>query len=114
MKVMKESKAQIVAQVRNDIAKQYNKKLKENQGIIDSLSKKSIECLRENGVLKENNKMLTEKVKQLEEWNERLLEFMDSDNPKEKFEEYLKIENSKCELNNFILRYSKYLDMFHF
>ena len=79
---MKETKKQIKAQLINEIARKYDKRLAEQvennnrwRTMYSGLSKTNDELRKENRELKEKNEELEEKVKQYEDWVERMQEF---------------------------------------
>ena len=95
---MKETKKQIVAQTINKMSAQYNAKLKAVHKQNDELKSKCSVLYNENKSLKENLAEANEKIRQYEDWIQRLQEFMDM--PESMRQEYVeKHKKDKAELN---------------
>ena len=94
----KETKKQIVAQAINKVSAQYNAKLKTFQKQNEELKSKCSTLYNENKSLKENLAEANEKIRQYEDWIQRLQEFMDM--PESMRQEYVeKHKKDKAELN---------------
>ena len=81
---MKETKKQIIARTRNEVAKAYNDKIKNLEARNKRLSDDFVEMARKNRDLRNSVEELNEKISQYEDWINRLQEFCNlSDNERE-------------------------------
>lgn len=114
-----ESQKQIRARLTNEISKQYKKKYEDTIQIYnDRIQKlcKSLDVLHEKyDALMERNNELGEKVRQYEDWNERLLEFMDlpKDERKQKFQEYQTERETEGMMGNLLCMFNKYFSLLY-
>lgn len=81
---MKETKKQIIARIRNEVAKAYNDKIKDLEARNKRLLDDFVEMARKNRDLRNSVEELNEKISQYEDWINRLQEFCNlSDNERE-------------------------------
>ena len=111
----KQTKRQIIEQIRNKIVHTYASRIEELENRIKELSKNSFDLLIENRKLKNENEQYKEKIAQYEDWIYRLQEFMDMPNElrNEKFNEYISKKNSDEALNNLIRKFGHYFSLFN-
>ena len=112
---MKETRSQIKAQITNELSKKFKEKY-ENQveyfkGEVGKLRRRNETLLSQNQKLHDENKELKDRVDQLEDWNGRIMEFMDMPDGKEKFKEFVKNEKSKRQLTDYMLGLSHVTSM---
>lgn len=112
---MKETRSQIKAQITNELSKKFKERY-ENQveyfkGEASKLRRRNEELLKQNQKLHDENAALKDKVDQLENWNERIMEFMEMPDSKEKFREFVENEKQKRQLNDYMLGLSHVTSM---
>lgn len=76
---MKPTKKQIEAEIRRKMAASYNSHIESLKKRIDIWADRATELAGECDLLKIENASLKEQIRQYEDWNERLMEFMDMD-----------------------------------
>lgn len=72
---MKESRKQIAAQVRNEVARGYAQRVASLEEDNKQLRAKYLAAVKERGEIKEENARLKDKLAQYEDWIERMQEF---------------------------------------
>ena len=75
----KDSRKQIIEQTRNSVSKDYHRKIEELKARIRYLSEENESFIRKYYEARHGADSLREKVSQLEDWNRRLMEYMDMD-----------------------------------
>lgn len=103
---MKQNKKQIVANVRNEVAKNYNKRIEELRTENKKYWNELQSAWRETSELKHKVEELEEKLREKDDWIERLQEFCNlSDEDRKKAIEKYKtdLENDK-KFNNWLDR----------
>ena len=76
---MKPTKKQIEAEIRRKLSASYNSHIESLKKRIDIWANRATELAGECDLLKIENASLKEQIRQYEDWNERLIEFMDMD-----------------------------------
>ena len=110
---MKETRKQIVEQTRNEVAKAYNKRVKELEIVNARLSNENFNLSKENRILKSKNLELEDKVNSLNDWIERLQEFVAL--PEDARQQYIAKFNAEKQLNEAMGVYTRMFDrLFHF
>lgn len=75
----KESRKQIIEQTRNCVARTYTREIERLKGRCETLFADKVEAVRQRDKALREVAELREKVEQLEDWNRRLMEYMDMD-----------------------------------
>ena len=108
---MKKTPNQIREELRRQIAKQHNDEIENLKRLKDYAWEQFKEIDKEACQLKKENNELKEKVAQLEDWNRRLMEFMDMNDEERKaaIQEY----QTNAELSDLCNNYlGKYIQLF--
>lgn len=106
---MKKTPNQIREELRRQMAKNYNNDLENLRGLLKKQQLISNDYWQRYQRAKSENDELKEKVKQFEDWNNRLMEFMNmSDEDRVAYVENLK---KTKELNDIIKRFRFYGDL---
>lgn len=110
---MKETRKQIVEQTRNEVARQYNTKVKELEERLKNLSSEYAELSKKFYQVKCERDEAVDKVKEYEDWNNRLMEFMDM--PADAREKALEQERAKFAVNtkleNMLGLYDRFMNL---
>lgn len=103
----RQSKKQIKAQVTNEIRNKYFKIIEGKNKDISRLAQRCLNLQKQNEELVNKNLKLKEQLEKYEDWNRRLLEFMDMDSDSR--EEAITQYRTSKELND---RFSSILGMY--
>lgn len=104
---MKQTKKEIEETVKNKIHRQYKDKMENYQARIDRLAKELETESRRRIEAQSKVEELEEKVRQYEDWNNRLQEYMDMDEKDRK--NYLAELEVSAQMNNIFNVYSRFL-----
>ena len=104
---MKQTKKEIEETVKNKIHRQYKDKMENYQARIDCLAKQLETEHRRRIEAQAKVEELEEKVRQYEDWNNRLQEYMDMDEKDRK--NYLAELEVSAQMNNIFNVYSRFL-----
>ena len=104
---MKQTKKEIEADLRNKICKQYTGTIDNLQERLDRVAKELYEESKKRIEAQTKMEELEEKVRQYEDWNNRLQEYMDMDEKDRK--NYLAELEVSAQMNNIFNVYSRFL-----
>lgn len=110
----KETKKQIVAQTRNNVAKEYSRRIELLQERVSHLGNLLKEEQKKRIEYQDKAERLEEEINQYKDWNERLQSYMDmsEEDRKQALAADIARYNANKSLDSLLSRYSKFFNLF--